>query len=49
MMRLRKRWLAKINIAFTHPITGLFAGWVPGFGKLSCRDERGDFTASISL
>lgn len=31
MMRFRKRWLAKINIAFTNRITGLFAGWLPGF------------------
>jgi hypothetical protein len=30
MMRFRKRWLAKINIAFTNRITGLFAGWLPG-------------------
>jgi deazaflavin-dependent oxidoreductase (nitroreductase family) len=35
MMRLRKRWLAKINIAFTNRITGLFAGWLPGFGILT--------------
>ena len=35
MMRFRKRWLAKINIAFTNRITGLFAGWVPGFGILT--------------
>jgi len=34
MMRFRKRWLAKINIAFTNRITGLFAGWMPGFGIL---------------
>jgi deazaflavin-dependent oxidoreductase (nitroreductase family) len=34
MMRFRKRWLAKINIAFTNRITGLFAGWLPGFGIL---------------
>src|SRR5579864_9672305 len=32
MMRFRKRWLAKINIAVTNRITGLFAGWLPGFG-----------------
>jgi deazaflavin-dependent oxidoreductase (nitroreductase family) len=32
LMRFRKRWLAKINIAFTNRITGLFAGWLPGFG-----------------
>jgi deazaflavin-dependent oxidoreductase (nitroreductase family) len=35
MMRFRKRWLAKINIAFTNRITGLFTGWLPGFGILS--------------
>ena len=35
MMRLRKRWLAKINIVFTNRITGLFAGWLPGFGILT--------------
>jgi deazaflavin-dependent oxidoreductase (nitroreductase family) len=35
MMRFRKRWLAKINIAFTNRITGLFAGWFPGFGILT--------------
>jgi deazaflavin-dependent oxidoreductase (nitroreductase family) len=35
MMRFRKRWLAKINIVFTNRITGLFAGWLPGFGILS--------------
>lgn len=34
-MRFRKRWLAKINIAFTNRITGLFAGWLPGFGILT--------------
>jgi len=28
MMRFRKRWLAKINIAFTNRITSLFAGWL---------------------
>ena len=32
MMRFRKRWLAKINSAFTNRITRLFAGWLPGFG-----------------
>jgi len=26
---------AKINIAFTNRITGLFAGWLPGFGILT--------------
>jgi uncharacterized membrane protein required for colicin V production len=35
MMRFRKRWLAKINVAFTNRITGLFAGWLPGFGILT--------------
>jgi deazaflavin-dependent oxidoreductase (nitroreductase family) len=35
MMRFRKRWLAKINIAFTNRITGLFSGWLPGFGILT--------------
>jgi deazaflavin-dependent oxidoreductase (nitroreductase family) len=35
MMRYRKRWLAKINIAFTNRITTLFAGWLPGFGILT--------------
>ena len=35
MMRFRKRWLAKINVAFTNRITGLFAGWIPGFGILT--------------
>jgi deazaflavin-dependent oxidoreductase (nitroreductase family) len=35
MMRFRKRWLAKINIVLTNRITGLFAGWLPGFGILS--------------
>ena len=35
LMRFRKRWLARINIAFTNRITGLFAGWLPGFGILT--------------
>src|SRR4029077_11052582 len=35
MMRFRKRWLAKINIAFTNRITSHFAGWLPGFGILT--------------
>ncbi len=35
MMRFRKRWLAKINIAFTNRITSLFAGSLPGFGVLT--------------
>ena len=35
LMRFRKRWLAKINIAVTNRITSLFAGWMPGFGILT--------------
>jgi deazaflavin-dependent oxidoreductase (nitroreductase family) len=35
MIRFRKRWLAKINIAVTNRITSLFAGWLPGFGILT--------------
>ena len=35
LMRFRKRWLAKINIAFTNRITSLFSGWLPGFGILT--------------
>lgn len=35
MMRFRKRWLAKFNILVTNRITGLFAGWLPGFGILT--------------
>lgn len=35
MMRFRKRWLARINIAFTNRITSLFAGWLPGFAILT--------------
>ena len=35
LMRFRKRWLAKINIVLTNPITSLFAGWLPGFGILT--------------
>lgn len=34
LMRFRKRWLAKINIAVTNRITNLFTGWLPGFGIL---------------
>jgi len=37
MMRFRKRWLAKINIAFTNRITGLFAGWLLGEEFLALR------------
>jgi deazaflavin-dependent oxidoreductase (nitroreductase family) len=35
LMRFRKRWLAKINIAVTNRVTSLFAGWLPGFGILT--------------
>lgn len=35
LMRYRKRWLAKFNIVITNRITGLFAGWLPGFGILT--------------
>src|SRR5437879_6288022 len=35
IMRFRKRWLAKVNIAVTNRITSLFAGWLPGFGILT--------------
>ena len=35
LMRFLKRWLAKFNIAVTNRITGLFAGWLPGFGILT--------------
>ena len=35
LMRFRKRWLAKFNIFITNRITGLFAGWLPGFGMLT--------------
>ena len=35
MMRFRKRWLAKFNIAVTNRVTSLFAGWLPGFGILT--------------
>lgn len=35
LMRFRKRWLAKINLAFTNRITGLFAAWLPGFGIIT--------------
>jgi len=34
-MRFRKRWLAKFNILVTNRITGVFAGWLPGFGILT--------------
>jgi deazaflavin-dependent oxidoreductase (nitroreductase family) len=35
MMRFRKPWLARINLAVTNRITGLFAGWVPFFGIIT--------------
>lgn len=35
LMRFRKRWLAKFNIVITNRITGLFAGWLPGFGIIT--------------
>jgi deazaflavin-dependent oxidoreductase (nitroreductase family) len=35
LMRFRKRWLARTNIAVTNRITRLFAGWLPGFGILT--------------
>jgi len=40
MMPFRKRWLAKINIAFTNRIASLFAGWLPGFGILNARGSE---------
>jgi hypothetical protein len=32
MMRFRKKSLARFNLLVTNRITGLFAGWLPGFG-----------------
>lgn len=32
MMRFRKKSLARFNLIVTNRITGLFAGWLPGFG-----------------
>lgn len=32
LMRFRKRWLAKFNLAVTNRITGRFADMLPGFG-----------------
>jgi F420H(2)-dependent quinone reductase len=40
LMRFRKRWLAKINIAVTNRITSLFAGWLPGFGILTHQGRK---------
>jgi len=35
LMRFRKKWLARFNLAVTNRITGLFAGWLPGFGIIT--------------
>ena len=35
LIRFRKRWVAAFNLAVTNRITGLFAGWLPGFGILT--------------
>lgn len=35
LIRLRKRWVAKFNLAVTNRITGRFAAHLPGFGILS--------------
>jgi deazaflavin-dependent oxidoreductase (nitroreductase family) len=35
LIRFRKRWVAAFNLAVTHRITSLFAGWLPGFGILT--------------
>ena len=35
MMRFRKRWLAKFNIAVTTESRPMFSGWLPGFGILT--------------
>ena len=35
LMRFRKRWLAKINLAITNRITSRFAGWLPAFGIIT--------------
>lgn len=35
MMRYRKRWLARINLAFTNRITSRFAGCLPLFGIIT--------------
>src|SRR6202008_1517308 len=45
MMRFRRRWLAKINIAFTNRITELFAGWLPGFGILTHVGRKSGYDA----
>jgi len=35
LIRFRKKWLARFNLAVTNRITGLFAGWLPGFGIIT--------------
>jgi deazaflavin-dependent oxidoreductase (nitroreductase family) len=35
LLRFRKRWVAKFNLAVTNRITGVFAGRLPGFGILT--------------
>lgn len=35
LMRFRKKWLARFNLAVTNRITGRFAGWLPGFGIIT--------------
>jgi deazaflavin-dependent oxidoreductase (nitroreductase family) len=35
MMRFRKKWLARFNLAVTNRITGQFAGWLPLFGIIT--------------
>lgn len=35
LIRFRKKWVAAFNLAVTNRITGLFAGWLPGFGILT--------------
>ena len=35
LMRFRKKWLARFNLVVTNRITGLFAGWLPGFGIIT--------------
>jgi deazaflavin-dependent oxidoreductase (nitroreductase family) len=49
MMRFRKRWLAKFNILVTNRITGLFAGWLPGFGILTHVGRKSGRTYSTPI
>ena len=35
MMRFRKKSLARFNLLVTNRITGVFAGWLPGFGIIT--------------